>query len=102
MNEKVINEKLDNIAKLINNQNILQKDILTFNEAVAYTGLSTSLFYKATSARSISFSKPNGRKLFFKRSDIDTWLMKNRTKTKEEIKAEALQYVIISKKGGKK
>lgn len=62
-------------------QNIQQKEILSFKEALIYLDVSESLLYKLTSKRAITFSKPNAGKLYFKKSDLDGWMMQNESKS---------------------
>lgn len=89
--------RLDKIEKLIVEQNLLKKDVLNFNEAAQYLELSHSHLYKQTSSGEIPFYKPNGKKLYFKRTELDEWLLRNRSTTSEEIEQEAANYLI--KKG---
>jgi|GEM_PF-5509953 len=63
---------------LTNKQNILKKDVLTTAEVCEYAGISKSFLYKLTSRREISFSRPTGKLLFFRKEDIDQFLLRNR------------------------
>lgn len=56
---------------------ISNKEILSFKEACAYLDVSESFLYKATSKRTIRFSKPNGGKIYFQRRDLNKWMMQN-------------------------
>lgn len=58
-----------------------QKEILSFREALIYLDVSESLLYKLTSSRAITFFKPNGGKLYFKKSDLDNWMTQNELKS---------------------
>ena len=60
---------------------IQQKEILSFKEALVYLDISESLLYKLTSTRAITYSKPNGGKLYFKKSDLDNWMTQNELKS---------------------
>jgi len=62
-------------------QMIANKEILSFREAVAYLGVSESFLYKLTSKRAINFFKPNKGKLYFKRCDLDAWMLKGECKS---------------------
>ena len=64
---------------------------------VDYLELSQSHLYKLTSSGSIPHYKPNGKKLYFKREELDTWLLRNRNNSIDEIEQEAANYLI--KKG---
>ncbi|EGN55607.1 hypothetical protein PRBRB14_00350 [Hallella multisaccharivorax DSM 17128] len=76
------------------------KPILTFDEACLYMGMSKSALYKVTSNKEIPFSKPNGKMIYFKRADVDRWLLSNMSATATELADKAMAY--IQKKGGKR
>jgi excisionase family DNA binding protein len=71
----------------------MEKRILSFEEACTYTGFAESYMYKLTSARKIPHSKPNGKKIFFDREQLDQWLLSNPVKTAGQINAEASTYI---------
>ena len=90
-------EKLERIEKLLETQQAMQKQVLNLNDACIYLELSQSHLYKLTSNGSIPHYKPNGKKLYFKREELDTWLLRNRNNSIDEIEQEAANYLI--KKG---
>ncbi len=55
----------------------LGKQILSFNEAIQYLDVSKSFLYKLTSQNLISYSKPSGKLIYFKKSDLDNWMLQN-------------------------
>ena len=84
METNTIVEKLERIEKLL----LSQKTVINFEELVEYTGLSQSYLYKLTSKGDIPFYRPNGKQLYFNKAEIDSWLLRNRSKTNEEIRNE--------------
>lgn len=88
-----IEQKLDRIEKLL----IGQKSVLSFEDLVEYTGLSRSYLYKLTSRGEIPFYRPNGKQLYFNKEEIDKWLLRNRSKTSEEINNEAVTHITLNK-----
>ena len=80
------------------NTQILNKEILNFNDACTFLNYSKSYLYKLTYSRQIIHYKPNGKMLYFKKSDLEDWLLRNRVKTAGEIEQEAIDYV-VKKKG---
>lgn len=68
--------KNENLLRL---QEISLKTVLSFNDALVYLDLSKSSLYKLTSDNKIVFSKPNGGKIYFKKEDLDLWLLGNKT-----------------------
>jgi excisionase family DNA binding protein len=93
MNDTKLFEQLDRIEKILN----LSKKVLTFEEALLYTGISPSYMYKLTSSSEIPHYKPTGKRIFFYREELEKWLLRNRIKTNEEIEREASSYVILNK-----
>ena len=57
------------------------KEILSFKESLLYLSVSPSFLYKLTSRRGINFTKPNGGKIYFRKSDLDTWMLQNEVKS---------------------
>jgi excisionase family DNA binding protein len=90
---EIINERLDRIENLL----ISKKDVLNLNELCSYTGLSKSYLYKLTSANLIPYYRPNGKQIYFSKSEIDLWLLKNRNATHSELEEKAINYVISKK-----
>ncbi|OQY74448.1 MAG: DNA-binding protein [Ignavibacteriales bacterium UTCHB2] len=93
-------EKLDKIESLFNQS--IQKEVLNFSEATEFLNLSASYLYKLTSTQQIPHYKPNGKKVYFKRSELEAWLLKNRVKSIDELEQKAIDYVVSNKKGGVK
>lgn len=83
--EILILDKLTEIAQKLDEQNMLQKTVLNFNEACKYLGVSPSHLYKLTSAKHIPHFCPQGKKLYFRREELDHWLQRNRQQTTEEL-----------------
>lgn len=80
-----------------------QKATLTLEEASHYSGISKSYLYKLTSGGAISHYKPEGKKIYFDRIELDAWLKRNRVQTVEERDQQAANYVATTKrKGGAK
>lgn len=87
-------KRLEDLQKLIEGQGVYQKEVLNMVEASKYLELSVSHLYKLTSAGTIPYYKPNGKKLYFKRTELDAWLLRNRSTTKEEIEQQAADYLM--------
>lgn len=74
------------------------KEVLTLEEAARYMGVNKSHIYRLTAMGLIPHSKPTGKLCFFKRTELDEWLMSNRIATTTEINDKAQAY--CRKKGG--
>ncbi len=82
------------ILRLRNLENLIQENtkcIFTLIEASEYLGISKSTLYKLTSQRKIPFHKPNGKLIYFQKSDLDNWALKNRNKPLNEIEHDSLK-----------
>lgn len=77
-------------------------NILTFEQACIFSGLSKSYLYKLTSAQKIPHYKPSGKLIYFNREELEAWLLSNRISTSEELEIRAQAYCISNKIGGKK
>ena len=92
-----IEERFDRIEKLL----LSTKTVLTFDEACEYTGYSRNYLYKLTAPKSvvkIPHYKPNNKSIFFKKEELDNWLLQNKSKSTYEIEQEALRYTHKNKK----
>ncbi len=74
------------------------KEMLTMDDAVLYTGLGKSYLYVLTCKKKIPFYKPNGKNIYFKKSELNDWLQRNRVNSIDEAESAAALYV--AKKGG--
>ena len=84
---------MDNSMKDLNS-----KTVLTMDECVLYTGLSKSTMYKMTSNKVIPHYKPNNKLIYFKRSEVEAWLLSNPINTDEEITQKATDYCYSNNK----
>lgn len=88
-NQEII-ERLERIEKGL----LAQSTVLTFPQFCKYVGISHSHGYKLTSEREVPHYCPNGKKLFFDKTEIDSWLLRNRVATTAELQGQ------VSQRGG--
>lgn len=86
-------EKLLEIEALIKKQYILNKDFLTLEEAAEYMQLSKSALYKLTSSKKIPYYVPGGKIIYFRKIELDDWLVFNRIASTEEVTNEIDRYL---------
>ncbi len=94
---ELILERLDRIEKAIaslNTTNPIQvnnapMDVKDLSE---YLKLSVSAIYKLTSTSEIPHYK-SGKRLYFKKKEIDEWIFSKRIKTRDDIENEAMEYL---------
>jgi len=92
--DSIILKKLESIEKMLTKQNMLKKEVLNFNETAQYLEVSHSHLYKLTSTNTIPAYKPNGKKLYFNRKELDDWLLSNKQSSKNEIEQQASEYLM--------
>ena len=88
---------LTEIKSLIQDLGTGSKEILNFQEATKYLSLSQSYLYKLTSTQQVPHYKPNGKQIYFNKSELDTWLLKGKVKSVQEIEQDAESYVRTNK-----
>lgn len=93
-NEQIILDRLDCIEKLLRELNLIKKEVLTIIEAAEYLEISQSHLYKLTSTGSIPCYKPNGKKVYFNRAELDKWLLTNRQASKADIEQKADEFLL--------
>ena len=99
---ELILDKLNTIENLLktvmknDNGTVTITEVLNLNQAAEYVSLSKSAIYKKTSERNIPHFK-QGKKLYFKRSELDDWLTGLKISTHAEIEKQAEDYIM--KKG---
>ena len=86
-------------AERSSNSKQSSNEFLSMDEAVKFLKIPKASIYQLTSKREIPFVK-RSRRIFFKKSDLETWLEGGRKQTREEIEAEALRE--MSKSGKRK
>ena len=88
-----LSAKLNEIGRLAL---IAAKSVLDFQETLLFTGLSKGHLYRLTSQRQIPYFK-KGQKLYFKKSELEDWMLENRIPTADEIQKQATTYIATNK-----
>lgn len=92
---KEIVRKLDYILSLLESRVITGiKEVLNIDDLQEYTGFKKSYIYKLVHTNAIPFSKPNGKFLYFQKSEIDQWLIKNKSLSEDSIKEKTQNYTL--------
>ena len=65
--------------------------VLTLEEAAVFMGISRSTLYKMTHNNVIPFYRPNGKLIYFEKSELLAWMRKNRAISQEEVNEHAHQ-----------
>lgn len=88
--EKSIEMRVAELENLV----LHSKNVLSFEEASRFLNLSKSYLYKLTSGNLIPHYKPQGKMLYFEKTELEAWLRQNPVKTQAQTEAEAQKYVL--------
>jgi len=77
---------------------INDKNILTVEGLMDYTGFSRKQIYKLTSTRRIPHYKPSGRKILFKKDEINNWISLGKVHTISELNSQIFESQNLFKK----
>ncbi|MDF0717958.1 helix-turn-helix domain-containing protein [Muricauda sp. 334s03] len=88
-----IRNEVKEIKQLLQNQNLEQKEIFTVEDAAAYLQLSKSCLYKLTSKREIPFYNPGGKKIYFKKAELQEWIFSSRVESTASIDSQVETYL---------
>lgn len=92
MAEEEYKELTERLARLESLLLTGTKEVLTLDECSTFTGYSKNHLYRLTSQRAIPFYKPMGGTIYFKKQEIEEWLLQNRQATEAEINSKATTY----------
>lgn len=90
----MLNARLDRIERLTL---VGAKEVLNLDEAVLLTGMSKGHIYRLTSSQEIPHFK-KGRKLYFKKSELEEWLLDCKVMTANETASFADTYIATHNK----
>ena len=83
MKEKLL-QKLQELGDKMESINHANKEILTLDDAANYMQVSKSYIYKLTSCKQIPHYKPSGKLIYFKKKELDQWILENRECSKAD------------------
>ena len=86
-------QQLKKIEELILHHSYEGKEFLDVKEASSYLNLSTSAIYKMTSSKEITHYVPGGKKIYFRRSELDRWIGASEVLSKGEFDAGVSDYL---------
>lgn len=89
-----VEERLERIERLML---LNTKQALDTSEAALMLGISASRVRHLVSERNIPHYK-QGRVTYFKKSEIEEWMLRHRVPTNDEVSRKAVTYVVTHKK----
>ena len=84
---EALESQVQQLANVINNA----KEVMNLEETAMFLGISKSTLYKMTSDHVIPFYRPNGKMIYFEKTDLLAWIRKNRVSSNSELDAQAQQ-----------
>lgn len=93
---KTLQRESKNLAhrvEVLENLLATAKEVLTLEEAAAFLGVKRSQLYKMTHKAAIPFYKPNGKMIYFERSELLAWLRNVKSASTKEIAEDAQRIV---------
>lgn len=69
------------------------KQVLTLEEASIYMGISKSSLYKMTHKHELPFYRPNGKLIYFEKSELLKWMRQSRTMSDSETREAATRHM---------
>lgn len=87
-------ELLEKVYEKVTELETSNREVLTSKQAAKYLGVSMSNLYKLTSSGRIKYYK-NAKFIYFKRTELNSWMLSNPVKTNSEIEAEAETRLIL-------
>jgi excisionase family DNA binding protein len=94
--QKEILSRLNEIQASIRNLREASEKPMTLDEAADYLYVSKSHTYQLTGKGLIAHFKPAGKKIFFKKSDLDAYLLRNRRASESELEEAASHHIVQS------
>ena len=94
---ELILERLDRIEKALEKLNAItpvtiDDSLMDINEIAAYLKMAVPSIYGLTHRNSIPHFKI-GKKLYFRKDEINKWIFSKRIKTRNDIEEEAMEYI---------
>lgn len=88
-----IERRLERIEQLLEGT----KEVMDTRECSRFLGIDVSTLRHKCSARQIPYYKRDGRN-YFKRSEIEKWMLGVRVKTDEELESEAVTRCVLNRR----
>ena len=86
-------ESQNNRIKVLEHLIFDAKEALTLEEAALFMGISKSTLYKMTHKHELPFYRPNGKLIYFEKSELLKWMRQSRTMSETETQEAAAQHM---------
>ena len=85
LNISKIYNSLEELKSLIT---VSKAEFIDIDEAAEYLRLKKSYIYNLVHRKQIPFYKPNGKKIYFNKLELSSWITTSKVKTVQEIEQE--------------
>lgn len=82
MNTETIIYNLEQVVKLLKEQNMLLKKVFNSRDAALYLGITLDSLYHLTGKNTIPCYKMNGHRLYFSHDELERWLLSKKKESK--------------------
>lgn len=89
-----IRARLEKIESLLTELKATSTKPFDLDEAADYLHISKSHLYQLTSKEQIAHFKPAGKRIYFRKEDLDAYLLRNRRAAAEEIEERAASHIV--------
>ena len=72
---------------------IERNELLSSKDAAKYLDISISHLYFLTHAKQIPFYKPNGKRVYFRKPELDLWISETKRQSHSELDKRAADFV---------
>jgi len=93
MDTENISKQLDELKRLVL---LGAKNVLNVDDLCLLLGATRKNVYKMTSKKQIPFYKPQGGKIYFKKDEVEAWMLRNRSASLDEIESKAELFCITN------
>jgi len=93
MDTENISKQLDELKRLVL---LRAKNVLNVDDLCLLLGTTRKNVYKMTSEKQIPFYKPQGGKIYFKKDEVEAWMLRNRSASLDEIENKAELFCITN------
>jgi|HubBroStandDraft_3_1064219.scaffolds.fasta_scaffold263632_1 excisionase family DNA binding protein len=81
----LLEQQLKEIMEFMVKQTLANKEIMSLSEAAIYMNVSKSFLYKKTFGKEITFYKPGTKIIFFRKMDLDAWMLSDKRPSIHEL-----------------
>ncbi len=89
--------EIKNLKEEIKNTHLFKKPFYTTKEAATFLSVSVSYMQKIVASKQINHSRPTGKLIFIKRSDLEDFVMKNPIHSNDDIDSIVADNLLIFK-----